>query len=145
MFKFFVNLWFWVIVTSSANAEISTVVDFETIDKGYISNYRLDVPTRMIEINNHKDWSIFWGLHSSSGIEGFRERPVPSIDFEKHYILVAIESAVNNRAASLTINSIEVNHDGLPLSIALQSRVALSNALTLSIDSRPFHIVKVKK
>lgn len=134
-------------IISVASAETQNIADFETVDKGMSSKYDIDVPSNLIEIYSKDHWEIFWKKHTYHGIPNFRIRPSPDIDFNKYYVLVAIDHSKNTGASSLEIKSVEIspNHENKPFSVVTESEQTGSVAMVIAEDTRPYHIIKIKK
>ena len=132
---------------SVVNADVLSITDFETVDKGMRSKYDIEVPSNLIEIYSKDDWESFWEKHTFSGIPNFRTRPSPNIDFDKYYVLVAIVHSINTGVSSLEIKSVEIStsHENKPLSIVTESKQAGSVAMVITVDTRPYHIIKIRK
>tara|TARA_R110001592_G_scaffold1039_1_gene6085 strand:+ start:1752 stop:2180 length:429 start_codon:yes stop_codon:yes gene_type:complete len=141
------NALFSSFIISFANADTNRVIDFETIDKGSSSKYDIDVPSNLIEIYSKDHWEDFWKKHTDSGIPNFRTHPSPKINFAKYYVLVAIDRSINTGVSSIEIKEVEIspNHENKPFSVVTESKHIGPITMILTVNTRPFHIIKIKK
>ncbi len=117
---------------------------FETIDKGEGSKYEKNNKQHIIEIYKQHDWKIFWGQHTN----GTSPSPkLPEIDFQKYFIVIAIDEIRSSGGYTLEIKEITIDTalENRPFKITLQAEQPGSASITTSALTRPYHIVKIKK
>ena len=123
-------------------------VSFKTVAKGTYSptGEEVDNKQRIVEIYNHSEWISFWKWHIEA-IKSFPEPKMPEIDFSIFIVVVAIDQIRGSGGYSIQIKEVTVD-------TALKNRVwgissnnyyPGSAAVTPSVMSRPYHIIKFKK
>jgi len=127
-----------------ANADTIKKIDFETIDKGVYSQYEENNKQHVIEIYNQNDWQTFWNKHTNGT---FPPLELPKINFQKYFIVIAIDEIRNSGGYTLEIKDITIDtaFENRPFGIILKLKQPGSAATTTAALTRPYHIVKIKK
>jgi hypothetical protein len=119
-------------------------VNFETIDQGVWSHYKINDKQHIIEIYNQNDWQAFWNQHTESITPAPK---LPAVDFQKYFILIAIDEIRPSGGYAIEIKEITIDTaaENKPFAITLQAKQPGSASGNLSALTRPYHIVMVKK
>ena len=131
-----------------ASAETQHMTNFETIDKGTVSHYELSSQATTLEIYNHDDWSNFWKVHQHiNASSNAPTRPLPEINFVHYYVLAAIDQPRGSGGYVLEIKAIEIDlkHENKPVNIVVESQQPGNIVSTISVITRPYHIIKIRK
>ncbi|MBU4304595.1 MAG: hypothetical protein KJ893_03065 [Candidatus Omnitrophica bacterium] len=130
--------------TATVHADTIKKTAFETIDKGVYSQYEENNRQHIIEIYNQDEWQEFWNQHTSGT---FPLPELPEIDFQKYFILIAIDEIRSSGGYTLEIKEIAIDtaFENRPFEIAIIINFPGSAAGTTAALTRPYHIVKIKK
>ena len=132
------------LIATTVYSDTIKKIPFETIDKGTDSKYGKNNKQHIIEIYKQHDWKIFWGQHTN----GTSPSPkLPGIDFQKYFIVIAIDEIRSSGGYTLEIKEITIDTalENRPFKITLQAEQPGSAGITTSVLTRPYHIVKIKK
>ena len=123
-------------------------IEFETIDEGIFSNYNEGIFSNykknkreyIIEIYYQHDWETFWYKHTR-GI--FPPPELPEINFQKYFIVIAIDETRKTSGYFLDIENIFVAPaiENQIVQITLQLRQP--GPVVQRVSTRPYHIVKI--
>ena len=131
--------------TATVHADIIKKTVFENIDKGVYSQYEEESNKQhIIEIYTQNEWKNFWDQHT---ISTFPSPELPKIDFQKYFILIAIDEIRSSGGYTLEIKEITIDtaFENRPFEIAVIINFPGSAAGTTAALTRPYHIVKIKK
>jgi hypothetical protein len=134
-----------------ASADTKRIRDFETIDKGTNSYYDKHDRSQLIEIYNYDDWSKFWADHKHLKVPklppGMTNEPLPEVNFDEFYVLVALDQLRGSGGYLVEIKEIETNpkYGNRPVTIFVVSQQPGDITGTISLMTRPYHIIKARK
>lgn len=117
------------------------MLSFETIAKGWMSNYPSS-QKELVIVRNNTDWQELWKLHESFNVKSSN---MPLIDFSK-YIVVALFLGPSGGADKVKILNVKVinNQQNKYHIIAVKHTPSL-DCNVIALVTKPFHIIKLEK
>lgn len=107
-------------------------IDFNTIDRGEISNYP---KASQLIINSTKKWIDFWQQHSSEA--------VPQINFEKDLVVAVV--AGEKPTSSYSVEVIGVDNTDSQVTITATYGQPRPEVGIRQIITNPYHIIQISQ